>query len=121
MRAFAGSAATALATAQTVEAEQLRMSIAGRGSGAWPLGPRAARRDAPGARRAAGASSPLPSSRLAPSSSEAPPSRRSEQIEIQITELQGLITELRPAALDDLGLEPALEDALRAHSRAPMA
>ena len=28
MRAFAGSAATALATAQTVEEEQLRMSIA---------------------------------------------------------------------------------------------
>ena len=28
MRAFAGSAATALATAQSVEAEQLRMSIA---------------------------------------------------------------------------------------------
>ena len=30
-------------------------------------------------------------------------------IESQITELQGLITDLRPAALDDLGLSPALE------------
>ena len=32
-----------------------------------------------------------------------------DQIEIQVHELQGLITELRPAALDDLGLAPALE------------
>ena len=30
-------------------------------------------------------------------------------IESQIAELQGLITDLRPAALDDLGLSPALE------------
>jgi signal transduction histidine kinase len=30
------------------------------------------------------------------------------QLETQITELQGLITELRPAALDDIGLQPAL-------------
>jgi signal transduction histidine kinase len=32
-----------------------------------------------------------------------------EQIETQVHELQGLITELRPAALDDLGLGPALD------------
>lgn len=41
------------------------------------------------------------------------------QLETQITELQGLITELRPAALDDIGLEPALrslfERTLEAH------
>jgi len=41
------------------------------------------------------------------------------QLETQIAELQGLITELRPAALDDIGLEPALrslfERTLEAH------
>ena len=31
-----------------------------------------------------------------------------EQLELDITTLRALITELRPAALDQLGLEPAL-------------
>ena len=35
--------------------------------------------------------------------------RAIELIETQVQELHGLITELRPAALDDLGLAPALE------------
>ena len=103
MRAFAGSAATALATAQTVEAEQLRMSIASadqerrrwarelhdetlQGLGALQVMLTAA--------LSAGRTEPL----------ERRPSRRSNSIETQIEELQGLITELRPAALDDIGL-----------------
>ena len=107
MRAFAGSAATALATAQTVEAEQLRMSIASADQerGRWArelhdetlqgLGAlqvvltTALKRDSPDAVRCAA-------------------EQVVAQLETQITELQGLITELRPAALDDLGLEPAL-------------
>ena len=49
---FAASAAIAIATAQSVEAERLRHSHRGLRAGAPPLGARAARRDAPGARRA---------------------------------------------------------------------
>jgi signal transduction histidine kinase len=107
MRAFASSAATALATAQNVEAEQLRMSIAAadqerarwarelhdetlQGLGALQVTLTAALRQGEDAvRRAA---------ELAVG-----------QIETQVHELQGLITELRPAALDDLGLSPALD------------
>jgi signal transduction histidine kinase len=107
MRAFASSAATALATAQNVEAGQLRMSIAAadqerarwarelhdetlQGLGALQVMLTAAlRQDEDAVRRAA---------ELAVG-----------QIETQVHELQGLITELRPAALDDLGLSPALD------------
>ena len=64
-------------------------------------------------------SSPLPSSKEAPSRSESAAEQAVGQLETQIAELQGLITELRPAALDDIGLEPALrslfERTLEAH------
>jgi signal transduction histidine kinase len=108
LRAFASSAATALATAQTVRAEQLRLSIDAadqerrrwarelhdetlQGLGALKVVLTAAlKHDRPDALRQAAEQSV-------------------GQIEDQITELQGLITELRPAALDDLGLEPALD------------
>jgi signal transduction histidine kinase len=107
MRAFASSAATALATAQNVEEEQLRMSIAAadqerarwarelhdetlQGLGALQVMLTAALRQGEDAlRRTAEAAV--------------------GQIETQVHELQGLITELRPAALDDLGLSPALD------------
>ena len=107
MRAFASSAATALATAQDVEAERLRMSIAAadqergrwarelhdetlQGLGALQVMLTAALRQGEDAvRRAAEAAV--------------------GQIETQVHELQGLITELRPAALDELGLSPALD------------
>ena len=45
--------------------------------------------------------------RDAPSMSEAI-QRALEQLDLDISNLRGLITELRPAALDQLGLEPAL-------------
>jgi two-component system, NarL family, sensor histidine kinase DevS len=107
MRAFASSAATALATAQNVEAERLRMSIAAadqerarwarelhdetlQGLGALQVMLTAAIRRGPDAIRRA-------------------VDQAVEQIEVQVQELQGLITDLRPASLDDLGLSPALD------------
>ena len=108
MRAFAGSAATALATAQSVEAEQLRMSIAS----ADQERRRWARELHDETLQGLGALQVLLTSGLAQGSPEAL-ERATRQaishIESQISELQGLITELRPAALDDLGLTPALD------------
>ena len=51
---FAASAATAVATAQSMAGETLRAHAGGIGGRASALGPRAARRDPAGARRAAG-------------------------------------------------------------------
>jgi signal transduction histidine kinase len=118
MRAFAGSAATALATAQTVEEEQLRMSIASADQerGRW------ARELHDETLQGLGALQVILTTALKQEDSE--PLRRAAeqavgQLETQIAELQGLITELRPAALDDIGLEPALrslfERTLEAH------
>ena len=118
MRAFAGSAATALATAQTVEAEQLRMSIASADQerGRW------ARELHDETLQGLGALQVILTTALKQGGSE-PLKKAAEQavgqLETQIAELQGLITELRPAALDDIGLEPALrslfERTLEAH------
>jgi signal transduction histidine kinase len=118
MRAFAGSAATALATAQTVEEEQLRMSIASADQerGRW------ARELHDETLQGLGALQVILTTGLNQEGSE--PLRKAAeqavaQLETQIAELQGLITELRPAALDDIGLEPALrslfERTLEAH------
>jgi len=107
MRAFAGSAATALATAQTVEEEQLRMSIAS----ADQERRRWARELHDETLQGLGALQVILTTALNQEGSE--PLRHAAeqavgQLETQIAELQGLITELRPAALDDIGLEPAL-------------
>jgi signal transduction histidine kinase len=118
MRAFAGSAATALATAQTVEAEQLRMSIASADQerGRW------ARELHDETLQGLGALQVILTTALNQDGREplrAAAEQAVGQLEIQIAELQGLITELRPAALDDIGLEPALrslfERMLEAH------
>ena len=118
MRAFAGSAATALATAQTVEAEQLRMSIASADQerGRW------ARELHDETLQGLGALQVILTTALNQTGSEALRHAAEQavgQLETQIGELQGLITELRPAALDDIGLEPALrslfERTLEAH------
>ena len=117
MRAFAGSAATALATAQTVEEEQLRMSIASADQerGRW------ARELHDETLQGLGALQVILTTALKQGGE---PLRKAAeqavgQLETQIAELQGLITELRPAALDDIGLEPALrslfERTLEAH------
>jgi signal transduction histidine kinase len=116
MRAFAGSAATALATAQSVEAEQLRMSIAS----ADQERRRWARELHDETLQGLGALQVLLTAGLRqdnPESLEQAARQAITHLESQISELQGLITELRPAALDDLGLAPAL-DTLYARVRA---
>jgi signal transduction histidine kinase len=107
MRAFAGSAAMALATAQTVEAEQLRMSIAS----ADHERRRWARELHDETLQGLGGLQVILTTGLRgrdPDALREATEQAIDRIEDQITELQGLITELRPAALDDLGLEPAL-------------
>jgi len=108
LRSFAASAAIAIATAQSVEAERLRHSIRAseqerrrwarelhdetlQDLGAMKVGLETAR----GAGR----------SELLDESVE----RAVDQLDLTIRGLQSLITELRPAALDELGLSPALE------------
>ncbi|HLM85621.1 MAG TPA: GAF domain-containing sensor histidine kinase [Solirubrobacteraceae bacterium] len=104
----AASAATAVATARSVAAERLRLSIdaAEQARGRWArelhdqtlqgltgarmvLAAGLAREDAAALRRAAQAAD--------------------AHIGVEVRNLRDLITELRPAALDDLGLGPAIE------------
>ena len=96
MRAFAGSAATALATAQNVEAEQLRMSIAA----ADQERARWARELHDETLQGLGALQVMLTDGAAsrPEALAAAVEQAIEQIETQVHELQGLITELRPAA-----------------------
>jgi signal transduction histidine kinase len=106
LQSFAASAATAVATARSVEAQRLRDSIAAaeaerrrwardlhdetlQGLGATKLALSAALRGDPATARQQieGAVT---------------------QLAIEITALRGIIADLRPPALDELGLEPAL-------------
>ena len=108
LSSFAASAAIAIATAQSVEAEQLRRSLRASDEerkrwarelhdetlqelGALKMGLESARR------------------RDRPAELANAVERVLEQIDLTITGLQSLITELRPAALDELGVEPAVE------------
>ena len=83
----------------------------GRGlrAGAAPLGARAPRRDAPGTGRAEGPAAGSPPVRPSRTPCSAAVDRAVDQIQLSISGLQGLITELRPAALDELGAGPALD------------
>ncbi len=116
LRAFAASGATAVALAQTVQHERLRHSL----EAAEAERRRWARELHDETLQGLGGLRVLMSSAL----------RRSEQDEIvellregvgqverEIENLRAIITELRPAALDDLGLVPAIE-ALVARVRA---
>src|SRR3954447_1805805 len=112
LEAFAASAATAVATAKMVEADRLRKSIEAAEAerrrwarelhdetlqglgGLKVLLAAAARSDDPEAVRAAIAGTV-------------------EQVTAEIENLRALITELRPAALDQLGLLPALTSLLQ--------
>jgi GAF domain-containing protein len=108
LTSFGASAAIAIATAQSVEAERLRHSIRAseqerrrwarelhdetlQDLGAMKMGLDTA--------RAAGRPELLDES----------VERAVDQLDLTIRGLQSLITELRPAALDELGLKPALE------------
>jgi signal transduction histidine kinase len=106
LRAFAASAATAVATARSFEAQRLRDSLGAaeaerrrwardlhdetlQGLGATKLALAAALRGEPEAAR--------------PRIQQAV-----RQLELEITALRGIIADLRPPALDELGLEAAL-------------
>ncbi len=112
LTSFAASAAIAIATAQSVEAERLKHSIRASESerrrwarelhddtlqelGALKLMLESAHRSG------------------RPEAIQDAVERSLEQLTSSITSLQSLITELRPAALDELGLKPALEALMR--------
>jgi signal transduction histidine kinase len=107
MQAFAASAATAVATAQSVETTQLRRSLeaAEQERTRWARelhdetlqGLCALQLSLEGGLRGP-----------AGSGAEEAARRAINQIKEEIEKLQGLITELRPAVLDDIGLEAAL-------------
>jgi two-component system, NarL family, sensor histidine kinase DevS len=108
LRAFAASAATAVATAQNAGEEALRRSLdaseAERGRWARELHDETLQQLAglrmllSGARRSGD-----------PTRIDGALEAALEQITTAIGDLRSLITDLRPAALDELGLEPALE------------
>jgi signal transduction histidine kinase len=114
LRTFAANAATAVALARSVEADRLRTSLAA----ADAERVRWARELHDETLQGLGALRVLLSAALR--SEDPEQSRRAvgacvEQIEAEIASLRALITELRPAALDELGLGVALEALLERH------
>jgi two-component system, NarL family, sensor histidine kinase DevS len=110
--AFAASAATAVATARSVADERLRHSLAA----AEQERRRWARELHDETLQALGALQVLLSSAIrrgTPEALEQSVREAVEHIGTEIESLRTLITELRPAALDELGLEPALESLTR--------
>jgi signal transduction histidine kinase len=111
LQAFAASAATAVATAQTVEAERLRHSLrsAEQERGRW------ARELHDETLQGLAAMGVLLSSGLKAGgdSLERAARQAAEQLATEVANLRALITELRPAALDQLGLVAALEGLAR--------
>jgi signal transduction histidine kinase len=108
MSAFAASAATAVATAQFVEEDRLRHSI----QSAEQERRRWARELHDETLQGLAAIRVLLSAALRQEEPEAVRSAATtvvDELSDEIEKLRGLITELRPAALDELGLEPALE------------
>lgn len=106
-QSFAASAATAVATARTVERDRLRWSIdaAERERQRW------ARELHDDTLQGLGAMRMLLASGLRGDEAKlrATVEHAVDMIAHQVDDLRGLITELRPAALDDLGLQAALE------------
>jgi signal transduction histidine kinase len=105
--AFAASAATAVATAQTVEHQRLRESMAS----AEQERRRWARELHDETLQGLAGFQVLLSSALRRDGAALEQAVRTavEQIGTEIEKLRMLITELRPAALDELGLQPAIE------------
>jgi signal transduction histidine kinase len=109
LSAFAASAATAVATARTVEEQRLRDAIAG----AEEERKRWARELHDDTLQGLGALRLVLSSgrrRDDPERLRAAVDEAVAQLEDQIDALRSLIRELRPAALDELGPKPAIED-----------
>lgn len=106
LRTFAASAATAVATARTVEARRLRDSI-GAAEGErrrWARNLHDETLQGLGAMKLA-LSAAL---RADPATARRQVEATVAQLEREITSLRGIIADLRPPALDELGLEPAL-------------
>jgi signal transduction histidine kinase len=105
--AFAASAATAVATARSVEQERLRHSL----RSAEQERRRWARELHDETLQGLGGLQVLLSSglRAGGEALESTTRQAVEQLATEIANLRSLITELRPAALDDLGLAPAIE------------
>ncbi|MGD0197345.1 MAG: GAF domain-containing protein [Solirubrobacteraceae bacterium] len=114
MKAFAASAATAVVMAQSVEKQRLRDTL----SASEQERRRWARELHDETLQALGGLRVLLSSARRVGSLEAlthATSQAVEQIEQEITNLRAIITELRPAALDELGLAAAVEALLERH------
>ncbi len=105
LRSFASSAATAVATAKTVQADRLRHSIdaAEQERRRW-----ARELHDETLQSLASLKMLLESGARRPGGSEAAMRQAAAQLGVEVEKLQSLITELRPAALDDIGLASAL-------------
>ncbi|MBW8059674.1 MAG: GAF domain-containing sensor histidine kinase [Solirubrobacterales bacterium] len=117
LRSFAASAATAVATAKSVEAERLRHSL----EAAEQERKRWARELHDETLQALGGLRMLHSAALRSDASAAELRSAVEEgielIDVEIDSLSALITELRPAALDEIGLAPALRTLAERKSR----
>jgi signal transduction histidine kinase len=113
--AFAASAATAVATAQSVAEEQLRHSIEAseRERRRWARELHDETLQGLGALRVVLASAIRTGSQ---ENLQEAVERAVSQLSEEITSLRGLISELRPAALDELGLAAAIEALVEHHS-----
>jgi two-component system, NarL family, sensor histidine kinase DevS len=114
LRTFAASAATAVALAQSVQADRLRSSLAAADveRGRW------ARELHDETLQGLGGLRVLLSSALRrgdPERGQQAMREAVEHIEREIENLRAIITELRPAALDELGLRTAIEALLDRH------
>ena len=105
LEAFAAAAATAVATAQSVEADLLQRSMAASDQERR----RWARELHDQTLQELAAMKVMIDTGPREALSGGLSSKMSDQLEHTILGLQALITELRPAALDELGLKPALE------------
>jgi signal transduction histidine kinase len=115
LTSFSASAATAVATAQTVQADRLRGSM----EAAEAERKRWARELHDETLQALGGLKILASSarrHADPAVVESAMNQLVEGIDVEIENMHSIITSLRPAALDDLGLRPAIE-ALAEHHR----
>ena len=119
LEAFAASAATAVATAQSAAMEQRRQRVAAAEAerGRWARELHDETLQALGSLRLtlSGSRRRGDPEQLGKAVDEA-----LAQLELDITTLRALITELRPAALDQLGLEPALHALIDRTRRAGM-
>jgi signal transduction histidine kinase len=114
MRTFAASAATAVALAQSVQSDRLRTSLAA----ADAERRRWARELHDETLQSLGGLRVLLSAALRGEDlqrAQAAMRQAVEQIEHEIANLRGIIAELRPAALDELGLRTAIEALLDRH------